>query len=453
MGPNKIPRTWNWVFLQVLVVVPTIFCTLAAATDEKDVLEKGNSAWRLEKSSRKQKRTQEPSIAPTQAPFFLTSPPPREITYIPGNLTTYKDLLWLSEGLDSKLIARSGFPVEYANQTLSNIPFHFLPDGAACFPDHREQNKDGWVYVSNAEVRSDGMGGVGAVTFDKDGKVTDYKMILEGTKSNCGGGKTPWGTWVSCEETSSGNIYQVDPFGVRPAERMTLGSEGGWWEAFAYDVRDKTTPRFYATEDQANGALARFTPTAPKWSNAQQSWKMLHNSGVTEYLILNPVGGNDTGTFSWTTNRESAKENAMSYYPSTEGIDAHENELYFVCKGIRMLYILDLDRGNYTRTSTESGLFGGTPDQIKRILKSDADVLYFNEDDLKSAGVHARDGQGRYMTILESPILLGETSGLAFSPNAKVMYVSYQTMGRLYAVWRRDGLPFYGTTLNVMYHQ
>lgn len=201
-------------------------------------------------------------------PFVLSTPPPGQITYQPGNLTTLKDLLWLSEGLDSRLVARSGFPVEYGDGSgVSNATFHFLPDAAACFPDTRRDNLGGLIYVSNSEIRSEGQGGVGAVTFDKDGKVIDYYMLLEGTKSNCGGGKTSWGTWVSCEETAAGNIYQVDPTGVRPAEMMTLGSDIGWWESFAYDVRDEQAPCFFATEDQPNGALARFTPDMEAWAN------------------------------------------------------------------------------------------------------------------------------------------------------------------------------------------
>ena len=35
------------------------------------------------------------------------------------------------------------------------------------------------------------------------------------------------------------------------------------------------------------------------------------------------------------------------------------------------------------------------------------------------AGVHGRDANGLYFTLLESPIYSDETSGLAFSPDGK----------------------------------
>lgn len=400
----------------------------------------------------------QPSSTPTMPPYLLSTPPPGVFTYQPGNLTTFKDLLWLSEGLDSKLLARSGFPVKYHDGDFSEAPFHFLPDGAGCFADPREENQGGWILVSNSEVRSDGLGGAGAVTFDSEGNIIHYQMVLENTKSNCGGGKTPWGTWVSCEETPSGNLYQVDPTGVREPEMLTLGSEGGQWESFTVDVRDLNAPAFYVTEDMPNGTLARFIPKMKKHEDVLDVtdiswWDILHGKGDIQYLLLEPDSDNpDAGTFSWTDDRIEAANNALLYYPSTEGMDMYKNELYFICKGIKMLYSLDMDTGTYSRTTTLSGLFDGQPDTLNRILQDDAELLYFTEDVGTRAGVHARDGQGRYFTILESTVLLGETAGLAFSPDGKTMYVSYQSMGRLYAIWRRDGFPFYGVHLDVTYH-
>lgn len=87
-------------------------------------------------------------------------------------------------------------------------------------------------------------------------------------------GKTPWDTWVSCEEWEfTGQVYQVDPFNRRPPEKTTVGiMEGGRYEAFAYDDRNKTHPVFYVTEDQRNGPTRRFRPdpSIVDWKN--NSW-------------------------------------------------------------------------------------------------------------------------------------------------------------------------------------
>jgi hypothetical protein len=76
----------------------------------------------------------------------------------------------------------------------STVEFHPRPDGAAVFPvpDSLGENKGGWVYVSNSEIidtPTPHLGGVGAVYFDKDGKVIKYERLLGNTTANCGGGK------------------------------------------------------------------------------------------------------------------------------------------------------------------------------------------------------------------------------------------------------------------------
>ena len=45
-----------------------------------------------------------------------------------------------------------------------------------------------------------------------------------------------------------------------------------------------------------------------------------------------------------------------------------------------------------------------------------------------------------------------ETTGLAFCPEGKRMYVAYQKSGLLFEVTRDDGLPFHGRTLDVKFH-
>ena len=146
-----------------------------------------------------------------------------------------------------------------------------------------------------------------------------------------------------------------------------------------------------------------------------------------------------------------ARKSAQLYYPNAEGIDVANGILYFVSKKDEDLFILDLDRGTYERKIVREEGIDVSPDQLVR-LGSDDDIMYLTEDGGAEAGIHGRDAQGRYFTILESPIYKEETTGLAFSPNKKHMYLAYQKNGIIFDVWRKDGKKFDGGSLNVKYH-
>jgi len=337
-----------------------------------------------------------PSDFPSSIPSDVPSQPPStqptwiNATYTPGRLTVSENNLLLSEGLTSRVLAESGKPVVYAETTSgeqqqSVIPFHVLPDFGATFPDPRtDYNAGGWIYVSNSEVKDfeqySEKGGVGALTMGADGNVIDYRMVLEGTEANCGGGRTAWGAWISCEEHEQGAIWQVDPTGEREAQRITLGSDdgggGGAFESFA-----SHGSHFFVTEDAESGPLRRFTPT-PANTNWTDPWSILLGPGLTEYLMLYP----EHGIYNWTTDKELAKDNSKLFYRNSEGIDVAGNQLFFVSKVQKELLTLDLTSSqNYTVETTEHGLFDGQPDQIMRIVGDD-ELLFFTEEGGSNAG-------------------------------------------------------------------
>jgi len=416
---------------------------------------------------KKNKNGKQPITAPTtQAPTTVDDIADPDL-YIPGHLTEMKLGVRLSNGLDIDVIATSKSPVKFSNGKSSELKFHERPDYGATFPipNTATTNKGGWVYLSNSEIEKEMTGdkvisgGVGMITFSRYGKAMEYKMLLNRTDRNCGGGTTPWSTFISCEESRknppTGHCYQVDPFAIGEVKKGQMrtvlgGLTGGSFESFAHDVRNEEKPRFFVTEDQLKGALRRFTPSVVDWENPA---RMLHDeTGVLEYLLLEPDENARRGNFTWITNKDRAGRSAAQYYPNSEGIDVANGILYFVSKKDEDLFILDLDNRTYERKIVKEEGIDVSPDQLIR-LGGDDGILYLTEDGGEHAGVHGRDAQGRYFTILESPIYKEETTGLAFSPNKKHMYLAYQKNGILLDVWRKDGKKFDGTVLNTKYHK
>ena len=62
----------------------------------------------------------------------------------------------------------------------------------------------------------------------------------------------------SCEEAPKGVIWQVDPMGGHASEQLTMGSHGGKWESFTYDISDLGAPHFFVTEDHVRDAMSKF---------------------------------------------------------------------------------------------------------------------------------------------------------------------------------------------------
>ncbi len=95
-------------------------------------------------------------------------------------------------------------------------------------------------------------------------------LSLAGTAQNCAGGTTPWGSWLSCEESvmtapgsdqSHGWVFEVPAAATGLVKPVPLKAMGRFkHEAVAVDPASGTV---YLTEDHQAGLFYRFLPTEP----------------------------------------------------------------------------------------------------------------------------------------------------------------------------------------------
>jgi hypothetical protein len=324
-----------------------------------------------------------------------------------------KNNVRLPAGFSSRIIARSSEPVI----TGQDYTWHAAPDGGACFP--MTAPGGGWIYVSNSEVQPDG--GVGAIVFNTAGDLTDAYSILEGTRRNCAGGATPWGSWLSCEEVDDGRVWECYPETratalVRPA----LGIFNH--EAVAVDEIHK---HLYLTEDKPDGCLYRFTAD----TFADDGFPDL-SAGTLEVAVKSggqPGLGWESVPDPLAQQQETRYQVASALtFDGGEGIAYFDGRIIFTTKGDNRVWSYNTDSQVldivYDAADSLTPILTG----VDNVTISQAGDIYVAEDggDLQIVVI---DNQGSLYPIAQ---LEGhdqsEVTGIAFSPDGKRLYFSSQ---------------------------
>ena len=215
--------------------------------------------------------------------------------------------LALPEDFSYTVLSSTGKPMSDGNSTpgaFDGMAAFALPNGnVRLIRNHENRDAPGVAVVKgDASKAYDRKGGGGTTSLEvsvgKDGTaalVRDF-VSLNGTIVNCAGGPTPWGSWLSCEESVDGRangwdeehgyIFEVPVSAEGPVTPVPLKAMGRFvHEAVAVDPE---TGIVYETEDLSPTAgFYRFIPTTPGRLVAGGRLQMLAIEGRPNY---------DTGT-------------------------------------------------------------------------------------------------------------------------------------------------------------
>ncbi len=312
--------------------------------------------------------------------------------------------LRLPPGFRARLLATTGAVVAGTSYV-----WHGEPDGGATF----EAPGGGWIYVSNSELNGT-RGGVGALRFDASGAIVDAYPMLTGTKWNCAGGATPWGTWLSCEEFRGGFVWECDP--QRSGQGVARRALGKFpHEAAAVDP---STGYVYLTEDDYDSRLYRFRPA--RWGDLREG-------------VLEAASVDDSGTVRWLAvpNDRPDRSRDTTAFQRGEGAWFSGGCLYFTTTADSRVWALHAS-GNRLEVIYDAATCGPDaplrdPDNIT-VHEASGDIYVAEDaDDLQLVLLADRFGRRIAEPFLQ---LVGhdgsEIAGPAFSPDGSRLYVSSQ---------------------------
>lgn len=384
--------------------------------------------------------------------------------------------LSLPAGFQYNVIGKTGSAMGNGSPTPS------LHDGMAAFASTGMPNS--WILCRNHEhagnagasgavsgtpaYDSMAAGGTTTLIVDRQSRlVTNSFASLSGTVRNCSGGSTPWGTWVSCEETTVGTsngfgrphgyCFEVSP--LNPSAQPVALTQMGRFKHEAVAIESRTGI-VYLTEDNNPAGFYRYIPDV---------YGQFASGGRLQMLVINGQPNYNTRTnqtvgriliAQWVDiaqpNPSAAETNVSAVYnQGAQQGGAIFTRLEGCFSALNNIFFTATDGGNQGRgqvwkyESRKKSRFGyltlifespgsSVLDFPDNICFGPRGNMYLCEDGSSDNYLRVLTPAGQLSNFTKN-IIPGfesvEFAGAAFSPDRQTLFVNIQNPGITFAIW------------------